>query len=291
MTPADPTAASNRVAAALVRVAAEAEDLAVGLLWEAGTQGVEVRPVGDAEVALVAYFPPRAGLLDELRRALAPATPFAVEAFDVPAVDWVARFREGFRAFEAAGFRIVPDWDADSPAAPGGGATRRLVVDPGRAFGTGTHETTRLCLTLLAERAEGRRLGRVVDVGCGTGILAVAARKLGASQVVAVDNDPEATASARRHARLNAAALHVVQGDGGRALTPGRFDLVLANLMAPLLLARRDELAALASPGGVLVLSGLLVSDVPAVSAAYAGLGRITERRDGEWAALLIERP
>lgn len=271
-----------------VRVAAAAEDLAVGLLWEAGTQGVEVRAVGRAEIALLAYFAPRALLLDELKDALAPAAPLEVEAAPVPAVDWVARFREGFSAFDAAGFRIVPEWDGDARSAP---AARRLVVDPGRAFGTGTHETTRLCLALLAERAASRPLGRVADVGCGSGILAVAARKLGAAHVVALDHDPEATAAARRHARLNAVDLDVVQGDGGRALAPGRFDLVLANLMAPLLLERRHELAALRAGGGALVLSGLLVSDLPAVGAAYAPLGRLAERRDGEWAALLVEQP
>lgn len=288
-----PTAADDAAhahAAVLVRVRAEAEDLAVGLLWEAGTEGVEVRSVDSGDVALIAYFAPHDGLLDDLRAALAPAAPQALESVPVQAVDWVARFREGFRAFEAAGFQIVPDWEADA-AAPTAGTPRRIVVDPGRAFGTGTHETTRLCLSLLADLAQRRALPRVVDVGCGTGILAVAARKLGARHVVAVDFDPEATHSARVHARLNTVALHVVQADGGRALAPGRFDLVLANLMAPLLLARRDELGALAAPGGVLVLSGLLVDDVAEVRAAYAPLGRIEEHRDGEWAALLVERP
>ncbi len=264
-----------------IRVAAEAEDLASGLLWDAGTLGVELRPCPGGALDLLAYFAPRARLLDDLRAALAPLAPLALEAVEVADVDWVARFREGFRAFTAGGFRIVPVWDGET------GDDARLIVDPGRAFGTGTHETTRLCLELVRELARRAPLGRVADVGCGTGLLAIAARRLGATQAVALDLDPEATTSARRHARWNAVDLDVVVGDGARALRSGAFDVVLANLMAPLLLERRDELAAAVVPGGALVLSGLLVDDLPEVRASYARVGALEERRDGEWAALV----
>jgi ribosomal protein L11 methyltransferase len=269
-----------------VRVNAEHEDLASGLLWEAGTLGVEVRPAGET-VDLHAYFEARPELLDDLRAALAPATPAVIEPLPLPQVDWLARFREGFRAFDAGGFRVVPAWETDD----GGDPARRLIVDPGRAFGTGTHETTRLCLALLRDSAERAPLGRVLDLGCGSGILAVAARRLGAAYVAALDHDLEAVLSAREHARRNGVAFDVLLGDGGRALRPGRFDLLLANLMAPLLLERRDELLALVAPGGELLLSGLLVSDVDALRAAYAPLGTLDERRDGEWAALRVVRP
>lgn len=269
-----------------VRVRADDEDLASGLLWEAGTLGVEVRAAGES-VDLLAYFEARPGLLDELRAALLPAAPASLEVRALPQVDWLARFREGFRAFEAGGFRVVPVWEHEG----GHDDPSRLVVDPGRAFGTGTHETTRLCLALLRERAARAPLGRVLDLGCGSGILAVAARRLGAAYVAALDHDPEAATSARLHARLNGVSIDVLQGDGGRALRPGRFDLLLANLMAPLLLERRDEFVALLAPGGELVLSGLLVTDLPEVGAAYAGVGTLDERRDGEWAALLVTRP
>ncbi len=268
-----------------VRVAAQDEDLASGLLFASGTLGIEVRTLGPDAVALLAYFEPRPQLVEELRAALRPCEPLAVESAPVAQVDWVARFREGFRAFEAGGFRVLPVWEAE-PARPG-----LLIVDPGRAFGTGTHETTRLCLGLLAEQARRAPLGRVLDVGCGTGILAVAARQLGATRAVALDFDPEATASARRHARLNGVELDVLLADGGRALRAGTFDLLLANLMAPLLLERRDELHALVAPGGGLILSGLLVTDLPDVRAAFGALGALEERRDGEWAALGVRLP
>ena len=201
----------------------------------------------------------------------------------MPDVDWVARFREGFRAFAAGRFRIAPSWDAPPPGPD------VLLVDPGRAFGTGTHETTRLCLSALEGLAGRRRLGRTLDLGSGTGLLAVAAARLGAGPVVASDLDPEATSASLTHARLNAARLAVVRADGGAAFRPAAFDLVLANLMAPLLIERAVEVQRLLAPGAALVLSGLLVADVGDVSAAYAASGTAVEMRDGEWSALVYE--
>lgn len=200
-------------------------------------------------------------------------------------MDWVARFREGFRGFSCGGFWIAPEWD--TTAAPIG--RLRLIVDPGRAFGTGTHETTRLCLEALEEEAAVRKPGdRVLDVGTGSGILAVAAALLGWRDVVGVDIDPEALESAGVHARLNEAHTAFVLGDGGGPFRPRSFALVLANITAPLLRARRAEIGALAAPGGALVLSGLLATDARDVAAAYARVGVVETRLDGEWAALRI---
>jgi ribosomal protein L11 methyltransferase len=266
-----------------VVVAGADEDSAVAVLWDAGTSGVEVRPAGEGRVELLAYFS-----ADLDAAALAVALPgAAVEAADVPDVDWVACFREGFRAFDAGRFRIAPAWDAPATASP-----LTLVVDPGRAFGTGTHETTRLCLESIEALAARRRLGRTLDLGAGTGLLAIAACRLGAGPVVATDVDPDATASSARHARLNGAPLRVVRADGGRGLRLAAFDLVLANLMALFLVDRADEVRSLLAPGGALVLSGLLAGDVPEVRAVYDPLcGAPLERRLGEWAALVYEDP
>jgi ribosomal protein L11 methyltransferase len=234
----------------------------------------------------VAYFPERPGLASDLRSCLAPYGGREVERVPVPDVDWVARFREGFRAFDAGGFRIVPPWD-DAPTAAAG--QRVLRVLPGRAFGTGTHESTRLCLAALESRAARGPLGRVVDVGAGTGILAVAAARLGAREVTAIDIDPEAVDSARLHAALNAVEVRLVRGDGGRPFAPGRFDLVLANLSSPLLLEKRAEIASLHAPGGALVLAGFLREDAAEIGAAYAAAGTAAARFDGDWAALVVE--
>jgi ribosomal protein L11 methyltransferase len=262
-----------------VVVPTEQEDDASLVLWEHGTVGVQVETRDGGQVVLTASFPDGPAIEGALRAALAGAT---VRALTLPEVDWVARFREDFRAFDASGFTVVPEWDGRTPG------ERTIVIDPGRAFGTGTHQTTRLCLALLTDEAGRRAIPRVIDVGAGTGILAIAALRLGTRLSVATDFDPEASASAALHARLNQVPLRVVEADGGRPFSPGSFDAVLANLMAPLLIERADELAALGAEDAVLILSGLLTEDVEAVSQTYRRFGVVESRTDGEWAALRV---
>lgn len=258
------------------------EDQLLCLLWECGTQGVLHAPEDGAASVLIAYFPGEAGaetgLLDRLRSV--PGT--QAEPVDVPRVDWVARFCEGFHAFHAGAFCIVPVWDETVPG------PRTLVVDPGRGFGTGTHQTTRLCLACLERLAAGPGLGRVLDIGTGSGLLAIAALRLGARAALGVDHDPEAILSAARHAQLNQVSLPLLAGDAGRPLQRGRFDTVVANLTAPLLIEKSLELDGLRSARGRLVLSGLLAVDMPDLCDAYGSLGPLEESRDGEWAALVV---
>ena len=282
MKPAPPVAAYRII------VSEALEDAATGVLWELGTHGIEVLRAAEGEAALLAYFPETLPL-EHVRAQLASL--FAsVERASVPEVDWVARFRETFRGFSVGRFRVAPPWDFPQGLR---GDERVLLVDPGRAFGTGTHETTRLCLAELeAVFATGDGAPqRVLDVGTGTGILALAAARLGATRVVGVDNDPEALAAARHHARLNGLDLHLVLGDGAEAFRAGSFDLVLANITAPVLRARAVSIASLVARGGALVLAGLLTEEARRVRDAYARLGPGAERREGEWSALRFTAP
>ena len=258
----------------------------VTALWERGTTGVHIQAGPPGTVVLVAYFPDQPSLATDLEGVLSACGVTSFAPAPIPDVDWVARFREGFRSFTAGGFTLVPAWE---PTPVGPCHTRVLRILPGRAFGTGTHESTRLCLSALESLAARRPLGRVLDVGGGTGILAIAAAALGAGPVAAIDIDPDAVESARLHAGLNAVDLLVVRGDGGKPFARAAFDLVLANLTAPLLLEKSSELAALCRPSSWLVLAGFLREDADRIASAYAQLGAATLSVDGEWAALVIE--
>jgi ribosomal protein L11 methyltransferase len=275
----------TQVVAFRVTVPFAEEERASGILWDCQTRGIEVReaiPAGCVE--LIAYFDSRAGLAERLAAALDSLPAARVEPTAVAEVDWVAHVREAFRPLSVGAFRIVPAWQV--PAGPPG--SQVLIVDPGRAFGTGGHETTRLCLEALQTLARRRPLGRVLDLGAGSAILAIAALRLGARHAVALDNDPEALVSAADHARLNAVSPSLLLADGGRALRPAVFNTIVANISAPLLLSRRDEILALARPGGALILSGFLAEDVPAMREAFASSGPAREAVDGEWAALVM---
>jgi ribosomal protein L11 methyltransferase len=244
---------------------------------------------------VVAYFADRALLEADLARAVS-ALGVEIAPAVIPEIDWVARVREGFRPFAAGSFRITPAWDAtavpdSAPVLAEGRTERILVVEPGLAFGTGTHESTRLCLAALENRARAGPLGDVLDVGAGSGILSAAAALLGARRVIAVEIDPEALHVAVRQRELNHVPVRILRGDGARAVRADAFDLVLANISAPLLIERAPELAAAGRAQGQLVLSGLLSEDVPAVRAAYQALGSIDVRALGAWSALVVSRP
>jgi ribosomal protein L11 methyltransferase len=262
-----------------VRLHPSEEDAAVSVLWELGTDGVQVESEAPDETCLLAWFPADPDSLPARLLAAAPSS--GVERVEVPDVDWVARFREGFGSFHAGGFLVVPAWET-----PPGDAERVIRVDPGQAFGTGTHESTQLCLAWLEELAAARELGRVLDVGAGTGILSIAAAQLGARLVVSTDLDPDAVAEASRHRLLNAAILHLVRGDGGAPFRPAAFDVVTANLTGPMLRARAQELTALLGPGGQLVIAGFLADEIEAVLDCFPLQARL--RRDGEWAAAVL---
>jgi ribosomal protein L11 methyltransferase len=177
-----------------------------------------------------------------------PAPPIAGER-RVEDADWVRQTQAQFPPTRISQrLWIVPSWH--EPPDPDAVAVR---LDPGVAFGTGTHPTTRLCLAWLDEHAP--LAGRVLDYGCGSGILAIAAAKLGAAEVVGTDIDAQALAAARENARSNGvAARYTSPAD----LPPGVFDIVLANILANPLQLLAPALLARVAPGGALILSGIL---------------------------------
>jgi ribosomal protein L11 methyltransferase len=181
--------------------------------------------------------------------------------------DWERAWMDSYRPMRfGASLWVCPSW-----LPPPDPDATNLLLDPGLAFGTGTHPTTALCLTQLAGMPLAGR--RVVDYGCGSGILLVAALKLGATGGLAVDNDPQALTATRDNARRNAiddARLTVsLPGQPDATRWRGTADVVVANILAGPLLALADDLLDLLRPGGALLLSGLLQSQAPELLSRY----------------------
>jgi len=244
-----------------------------------------------------------ANAADRDRAALDLARQFpdlAIETLDVPDEDWVARSQADLRAVRVGHFIVAPPWDvprADGltvEAAGELGPTAALdpiviVIRPSMGFGTAHHATTRLCLAAL-QRLDVR--GRaVVDVGTGSGVLAIAASRLGAASVVGVDDDPDALQAARDNLSLNRGAAVTFLETDARSTGPDAFDLVMANLTGALLVAAAPSLRNLAKPGGHLILSGLLEDEEATVLDAYAGCLVHNRSQEGEWICVSLQRP
>lgn len=194
--------------------------------------------------------------------SLAAAPPWTVR--DVPDEDWVRLTQSQFDPIAVDGrIWIVPSWH-ELPAELGEDAIC-IRLDPGLAFGTGSHPTTHLCLAWLAAHLTSGT--RVLDYGCGSGILAIAARKLGAADVIGVDIDPQAVQSAQDNAQANDAPIQSLLPD---ELAAGEFDVVVANILSNPLKVLAPMLCGRVAPGGRLVLSGVLERQAEEVAAAYA---------------------
>ncbi len=210
---------------------------------------------------------------------------------DVPDEDWVRLTQSQFGPIEV-GHRIwiVPSWHAADPQVPaataGQGDVVRIELDPGLAFGTGSHPTTHLCLEWLADCLPAG--STVLDDGCGSGILAIAAAMLGAGRVEAVDIDEQAVQSTRDNAANNHVELQAYLPDD---FGPGQFDVVVANILSNPLKVLAPMLANRVAPGGHLVLSGILERQADEVAAAYAPWLRmqVWQSRDG-WVCLHGQR-
>ena len=265
---------------------APAEALSEALM-EAGAESVSLEPVADAagERTRVDVLAPEGADAQALLAAAAGAAALPVPAFRTARIadeDWVRRSQAQFAPIRVSpSLWIVPSWH--EPPDP---AARAVRLDPGLAFGTGSHASTRLVLGFVEREVRGAGVDRlrVLDYGCGSGILAIAAGLLGAGEIVATDVDPRALETTAANAAQNGVAVSVAAPD---RLSPGTFDLVLANILAGPLIALEPLLAARTRSGGRLALSGILESQAAEVARAYARdfeIG-VTATRDG-WALL-----
>lgn len=275
----------------------------MGVLSDAG---VEQSPETETGAYLSGFFPLAADdnsaptadellsrVLDEMTRLFAlyeriPDRPTVTVLADE---DWATSWQQYFKPFAIVpGLVIKPSWETYRPT-PG---ERVIEMDPGMAFGTGQHASTRMALALIKESMTGGHHRQALDVGTGTGILAMAAALFGAQRVVAIDNDPDAVAVAAENVANNGLA-----GTIEVSVTPlneirERFSLVCANIVHDVLVEMAASLAGLTASGGHLVLAGILHGDQEEnIVRVYQRLGLqpLASLQQEEWAALLLQRP
>ena len=271
-------------------VAREAgEAIAYGLM-EAGALGTETRDAG-AQQLVTGYFDRQ---LDEraVRAALISAlglygcVPAALRGLSVQAVpdrDWLAEWKKTWQPVETGRFLVAPPWIEPASASA---SVIVIKINPGMAFGTGTHETTRLCLKAIEKHFRG---GSFLDVGTGTGILAIAAAKMFPdARIEAIDVDTEAIEIAKENALLNGVTGQIEFDAGSVTDETASADLVCANLTAPVILELLPQL--LAATCGRLILSGILDAQLGMVQSRLIELGAnvLESLQDGEWVALVI---
>ena len=276
-----------------VEVPNELKDAIVGEFSQDGILGVWEKPMPEADqIELILYFdearmPPlvgaRVGRLFE-RNGYAPQDAILGKEQQQ---DWTKEWRKGYTSFAVGTrFQVVPSWETADDV-----GSRRIVlgIDPGLAFGTGTHETTQLMLTLLEEIELSE--GPVLDLGTGSGILTIAAEKLGFKVEAGCDLDQDATQVARENLRRNGIRARLFVGSAD-SLRSGSVRLVLANLTSDVLHNLLGEIRRVLPPGGLALLSGILDSQVVALGARLEveGFEIESETGQGEWVAMKVRR-
>jgi ribosomal protein L11 methyltransferase len=256
--------------------------------WLVAHTGHAVEERDDGTLVTFAEDEPAAEALIEALR-LAEGAPVETARRPLTAVDWATRWREGLGARHFGRLTVAPSW-VDAAEA---GGTAVVVLDPETAFGSGEHGSTRAALTLLERHV--RRGDRVLDLGSGSGILAIAAVKLGAAAAIGIENDAEANPVAWRNAQRNgvAGAVQVVEGDAGD-LAPllGPADLLLSNILRTVNTALLPAIVAALRPGGLAIFSGMEEAEAPLFLPALggAGLEPRDEVRDTGWWAVAAAR-
>ena len=282
-------AGSERHPFVTVRVPLAQLELAQLRLWELGATGLEerdqttiTREPTDGDVVVYAAFEDEAAALHALNQVRAE---YEAGLVYVPHQNWATEWRRGFSA-QRIGQRLLlhPSWEP-AESKPGDVV---LTIDPENAFGSGDHETTRLVLGLLDARIEGNE--RVLDVACGSGILSIAAIRLGAASSIAIDIEDDAVIVTERNAGLNGVASSIDASTTPLDAIDGAYDLVLANIETRVLVQMPDALRARMAPGATLILSGILRKERDELLQAYASMYLEELVEEGEWCACVLRQ-
>lgn len=274
-----------------VDVTPEQVDEISALLFELGAEGVEERDettlaktTASGLVTLVGAFSMRAdaeAAIAELDASMAPRYE------EVVGDAWRDAWKEHYKPYAIAdGIVVRPPWEAYEANA----GEHVLELEPGRAFGTGLHETTRLVARAIKKYADEARGKLVIDVGCGSGILALIALVTGAARAIAIDNDPEAVDVTRENAARNALSSRIDASTTDVSALSVTAPLVLANIESRILIPMVGSLSSRVAPGGLLLLSGILVSQQDDVRAAYAHMDLVEAPSLGEWVLLALRQ-
>ena len=258
-------------------------DAIAAALFRSGAAGLQ-----EDGVALVTHFPSAATAQHaaDAVAALEPDAPWRID--EVVDTDWIRRWREGLRAFAAGSLSIVPPW-----LARGRDSAHTIVIEPGMAFGTGDHASTRGAVRLLERAAHPGCT--VADLGCGSAVLAIAAVRFGAGRVYAIEIDVDALGNAATNIALNdvASRVHVIQGDA-EVLLPllAPVDVIVANIAATPVVALLPVMAASLTAGGHTIVAGILDEERDTIRQAAESQGwrLIAEDREDGWWSALAER-
>jgi ribosomal protein L11 methyltransferase len=273
-----------------IRLPDTIKDTLIQQLSEAGCLGMI-----ENDEALVAYFPETLDissvktdllLLKTILEKAGRSHELSYECSLIPEQDWNAAWKKDFRPVDAGErFTIIPPWEEKRAG------RINLVIDPGMAFGTGHHETTRSCLVLMEKYLSVHGKTSFLDLGTGTGILAIAAAKLGYRRVVGIDTDPLAVDAARKNIEANQTPDVDIRG-GSLSEIEETFDVIAANLISGVLVQVAHDLAAHLNKGGIAILAGILSGQEKEVIEAMsaAGLATLERYRDGKWVSLAVER-
>ena len=316
-----------------LKTRSEVEDIVISTLAEAGVEGVEIEdkvplteqdkqqmfvdilPDGPADdgIAYLNFFveeqedgsllvneesTTREAVLASVEEELAGLRQFcdigegSITVDETEDIDWINNWKQYFKPFRVGEtFLIKPSWEQCEPEE----GRRILEIDPSSSFGTGTHNTTQLCICELERLVKSG--DRLLDMGCGSGILSVAAHMLGAEDVTAVDIDPNAVRIAAENAEKNGFALHTGVGDviGDAELSVrigGDYDIIVANIVADVIMGMQDILKSKLKREGTLIVSGIIAPRADEVQASLLGAGFVLDRRDqsGDWVAMTLHQ-
>lgn len=248
--------------------------------------------IGDNPPSISAYLVSVAGTQEQVASLTTELNELGVKEVSTREVleeDWAESWKQHFKPRRVGKrFIVRPTWESFE-LQPG---DIDLVLDPGQAFGTGDHPTTRMCLELLeAQQIQG---ARVLDLGCGSGILGIGAKKLGAQYVLAADIDPLSASVTRQNTELNEVEVDVIQGDGfEHSASRQLWDLIVSNIISATLIRLAPQAWTNVRPGGNWIVSGIIRENWDAVltSAQRCGFQLVTKLDEGEWVGATLHRP